>query len=666
MSIVRMKRLAVIGLDTEKETLISDLMELGVVQITDQTQKLAEDETFAGLAGKDGDEEAAAALELEINRVSLALETLEKYSAEKSPLFFTRRAMKKAEFAKTLAGKQSISEDANRVLTLTDRVHRLKERMNKMRTDLAALRPWTVYDLPLEITETDRTTVNLGVVPVTVDFASMKQRVEKDRDAVFLKEIGRDKDLIYLVVITMKNQQEEVLTILKQHGYTPTPFQGFAGTAAENIERIGDELSAAEKTCAETEKQITDFYPAHLGIECLHDELIMERDREKAKRKLLRTKRTFNLEGWVPEGCMEAVSKTLEAHQCCFDYRDPKPGETVPVLTENRSMIYPFEAITQMYSLPDYRGIDPTKYFALFYAMFFGIMLSDAGYGIVIAAACFIVLRKFALEGMTYKMIKMFLYCGISTVFWGALFGGWFGDFIPVAAKTIFGKEITISPLWFNPIEDPTKLLIWSLIFGVIHLFLGMGIKAAMLIKRGQLKDAVFDIFSWYLVIGGAAMWLAGGSISQALVKPGMYLAIAGALILLLTGGRDKKGIGKVTGGLGALYNITGYISDILSYSRLLALGLATGVIASVVNTMGSIAGGGVVGTIVLLVVFVIGHTFNLAINALGAFVHSSRLQYIEFFGKFYEDGGDEFEPLRKNTKYVRVVSDTDGGKKHD
>ena len=191
-----------------------------------------------------------------------------------------------------------------------------------------------------------------------------------------------------------------------------------------------------------------------------------------------------------------------------------------------------------------------------------------------------------------------------------------------------------------------------------------MGIKAYMLIKRGHFLDAVFDIFSWYMVIGGAAMWLAGGYISQLLVKPGMYIAIAGALILLLTGGRNNKGIGKITGGLSSLYNITSYISDILSYSRLLALGLATGVIATVVNTMGSLAGGSIFGIIVLLVVFVFGHTFNLAINALGAFVHSSRLQYIEFFGKFYEDGGDEFEPLRKNTKYVRITGDTDGGKK--
>ena len=354
----------------------------------------------------------------------------------------------------------------------------------------------------------------------------------------------------------------------------------------------------------------------------------------------------------------------LTEYQCCFAYRDPEEGDEVPVLTQNNSVVYPFESITEMYSLPDYKGVDPTKYFAFFYAMFFGIMLSDAGYGIVIALACFIVLRKFALEGMTYKMIKMFFYCGLSTILWGALFGGWFGDFFQVAAKVIFGKEITIPALWFNPIDDPTRLLIWSLVFGVIHIFLGMAIKAGMLIKEGKWLDAVFDVFSWYLVILGAAMWLGGSSISEALVKPGMYMAIAGAAILLLTGGRNKKGFGKVIGGFSSLYDITSYLSDILSYARLLALGLATGVIAQVVNLMGSLAGGGIAGALVLLFAFIIGHTFNLAINALGAFVHSSRLQYIEFFGKFYEDGGEEFDPFRKNTKYVRLTNDTDGGKK--
>ncbi len=261
-------------------------------------------------------------------------------------------------------------------------------------------------------------------------------RGSEGREAVELREIDRDRDLIYLVVITMKDDQEAVMTILKQYGYTPTPFKDFVGTAAVNRERIIKEIQETESRCSQVEKEISTLYKMKYGIECVYDQLVIERDREKVKGRLLKTKRTFNLEGWVPEPAMEVVDKMLTEYQCCFAYRDPEEGDEVPVLTQNNSVVYPFESITEMYSLPDYKGVDPTKYFAFFYAMFFGIMLSDAGYGIVIALACFIVLRKFALEGMTYKMIKMFFYCGLSTILWGALFGGWFGDFFQVAAKS--------------------------------------------------------------------------------------------------------------------------------------------------------------------------------------------------------------------------------------
>ena len=662
MSISKMKKVAVIGMDTVKEKLISDLMELGTVQITEQNREdSSEEEPAPGI--RDGNEEVVAKLDIKINRAALALETLEKYNTQKAPLFKTRRAMKNSEFAKTMEGRDELGRNVDYVLDLHAKIHGLKEKVNRLNSELSAVGPWVSYDLPLEMTETACTSINLGVVPATLDMDALLDRVHNERDAD-VKELGRDKDLIYLIVITMKDEQEDVLSIMKQHGYTPTPFADFTGTAEENRERLIKAIAETEKECNEVELEISNHHTLINGIECYYDNLVMERDHEKIKEKMLKTKRTFNLEGWVPEKCVDKVTEKLTACECYFAYRDPEEGEEVPVLVENNSLVYPFESVMEMYSLPDYRGFDPTKYYALFYAMFFGLMLSDAGYGIVIAIACFVILRKYALEGMTYKMIKMFFYCGLSTVFWGALFGGWFGDFIPVAAKVFFNKEITISPIWFNPIEDPTRLLIWSLVFGVIHLFLGMGIKAAMLIKRGHPFDAFCDVFSWYMVIVGGVMWLAGGMISDILPKIGMYVTLAGFAVLLLTGGRHNKGFGKVTGGLSSVYDVTSYISDILSYARLLALGLATGVIASVVNTMGTLAGGGIFGAIVLLVVFVIGHTFNLAINALGAFVHSSRLQYIEFFGKFYEDGGEEFKPFRKNTKYVRLTSDIDGGKK--
>ncbi len=252
-------------------------------------------------------------------------------------------------------------------------------------------------------------------------------------------------------------------------------------------------------------------------------------------------------------------------------------------------------------------------------------------------------------------MIKLFFYCGISTTFWGAMFGGWFGDIVAVVSRTFLGREVVLAPVWFNPIEDPMKLLIFSLALGVIHIFIGMGIKAYMQIREGQWLDAICDEGFWYLTILGLIGWLGGGMVAAALVPVGKWMAIVGVAGLLLTGGRHNKGIGKITGGLSSVYNITSYLSDILSYARILALGLATGVIAQVVNTMGSMFGGGIGGAIALLVIFVVGHALNLVINALGSFIHASRLQYIEFFGKFYEDGGEPFDPFRKKTRYIRI-----------
>lgn len=659
-----MKKIAVIGMDTVKESLISDLMDLSVVEITDIDISDFENDIAAGIVTRDGAEGRVNTLDLQISRVAQSLEVIDRYSDAKSPLFFTRKVMKKSEFAEIMAGRAQISRDVDEVIKLNGRLSGFRDAVNKRNSDMAALTPWSAYDVPLQIRQTEYTVIGLGTLPAAADCGILTGKVYEKTEAAEIKEISRDSDMIYIAVIAAKSSEEDVLEILRQNGYTAAGFEEFQGTAAENIVRLASEIAVYKKKIEDTEKKIAELYSRKNGIECLYDQLVIERDHEKIKERLLKTDRTFGLQGWVPAKCMEMIETLLDEKECFYVSREPREGETVPVLMNNSSMVYPFEAITEMYSLPDYRGIDPTKFFAFFYAMFFGIMLSDAGYGIVMAAACFIIMKKFALEGMTYKMIKMFFMCGLSTVFWGAMFGGWFGDFFQVAARVIFSREITIEPIWFNPVDDPTRMLIWSLIFGVIHLFLGMGIHAAMLIKRGRWKDAVFDVFSWYILILGGIMWLAGGNISEALVKPGICMAAAGALILLFTGGRDKKGIGKITGGLSSLYSVTGYVSDILSYSRLLALGLATGVIASVVNTMGALAGGGVIGTIVLLLTFAAGHTFNMAINALGAFVHSSRLQYIEFFGKFYEDGGEEFDPLKKNTKYIRLLNESDGGRK--
>jgi len=677
-----MEKLAVIGLSNTKDKLIADLADLGVVEITERFIPGADEikdpdapEALESQASEikkpqevfdkvDGDPDFVSTIEGEMSRTDTALDTLKRYSKEKEPLFATKKVINGERLKDLLNRRAEIEGYISSILRLNYRLHMTDEKINKMSSDLASLKPWIVYDVPLDISETKFTNIELGVVPSTVNLDNIKEKFSELELPSDISVVNSDRELIYLAVVMMKEGTDNVLGILKQYGFTQLPFQGFEGRVSDNIEKITKQIDEQKDVRRELEDEVAGYGKMQQDIEFLSDYLTIERDRERIKSKMRVTKRTFNFEGWVPSHLKDGVERILDRYGCHYEYREPLEGEEVPVMIENSAAVTPFEAVTQMYSMPDYKGFDPTKWFAIFYAMFFGIMLSDAGYGLVITIATFVVLKKFELEGMTKKMVKMFMYCGIATVFWGAMFGGWFGDLIPVVADVLFGKKVEIKPIWFNPIDDPTRLLIWSLGFGVVHIFLGMAINAYMLIKRGHFWDAVFDVFSWYVLIIGAIMYGALGNSNPMLGKIGLYMAVIGAAVLLLTGGRKNKGFGKVTGGLGALYGITGYVSDILSYSRLLALGLATGVIASVVNTMGSLGGRGIVSFIVLIVVGIVGHSFNMAINILGAFVHSSRLQYIEFFGKFYEDGGEEFDPFRNETKYIRILKESDGGEK--
>ncbi len=661
MSIINMQRVAVIGLDTEKEKLINQLMDFSAVELTDQTAKLS-DEIWADSTVSDEEQDKISVLESKISRAEQSLEVIEKYGNFKSPLFKTRRTVKKSQLARILSDEEEFKEydseytqKVDYILGLNDEIQSANEKLNKLDTDAASLTPWINYHLPLELESTSQTHVYMGVLPMGTDVKSLTTQLEEEIGAVLFEIVSSDKDMYYGASIVLKERQEEVLAILKQNGFSQVFFKGFEGTVNDNLKKIEGERDVLEKEMKAVAEKVAANANLKEGIEEYSDLLTIRLDKERIRAKLLRTKKTFFIEGWIPTRCVEQVSAILEENNCYYQFRDPEEDEEVPVLMENSSFVTPFEAITEMYSLPAYNGFDPTSIFSLFYALFFGIMLSDAGYGIIMAVGCFIALKKFHLEGMTYKMIKLFFYCGISTIIWGALFGGWFGDIVQVFSSTILGKEVEIAPLWFNPLDNPMKLLIISLALGIVHLFIGMGIKAYMQIKDGNWFDAVCDEGFWYITILGLIAWLGGGMISPKLTAVGMWMAIIGGAGLLLTGGRHNKGIGKITGGLGNVYNITSYMSDILSYARLLALGLATGVIAQVVNTMGSLFGGGIIGLILLVIIFFIGHALNIAINALGAFIHASRLQYVEFFGKFYIDGGEPFDPFRRKTKYIKL-----------
>lgn len=657
MSIRKMQKLAVIGLDTEKETLMSKLSALGAVELIDQKGKL-EDEAWQNQVVQDDHMAYAQQLDQKANRAQEALELIARFDQSKVPLFVTRKGLKRRDVEAMAADLSFVEGEIDKLLEYGNGMHHINEVMNKMDADLLYLEPWMAYDLPMEETRTKCCIVHKGTFPGDRNLEDIVKELENQFSESSFQTVSKTKELSYVAWVSLKENDEELLGAMKEKGFTEVSFGGLTGTPAECQERLLKELEEKKIELKDMEALIAGHVGEKFNIEAYYDIVSMESEKAKNRSKLVKTEKTFFLEGWIPDNCVSAADAALAETGCYYLFTEPEEGDKPPVLLNNSSMVTPFESVTEMYALPAYGSFDPTKIFAIFYVIFFGMMLSDAAYGIMMSMGCFIVLKKYDLEGMAYKLIKMFFYCGLSTTFWGALFGGWFGDIATVVANVFFDKDFVIKPLWFNPIEDPIKLLIFSLALGVVHLFTGLGIKAYMDIKDGRWFDAVCDEGFWILTISGICVWLGGSMAIPGIAEIGKWMTIVGVLGLLLTGGRKRKGFGKIIGGFSNVYNITSYLSDILSYSRVLALGLATGVIAQVINTMGSIFGGGIVGGILLLCIFIFGHILNIAINVLGAYVHTCRLQYVEFFGKFYEDGGEAFEPMGNKTKYIRIEND--------
>ena len=417
---------------------------------------------------------------------------------------------------------------------------------------------------------------------------------------------------------------------------------------------------------------MTDLAVNRDDLRLISDYFRIRAEKYRVLGNLAQSENTFFISGYVPEKEAGKVADILENRfDAVVEICDLDEGEESPVQLENNVFSASTEGVVESFGLPKKGEIDPTFIMSFFYVFLFGLMLSDAAYGLIISLACGIVLWKYkGMEEGLKKSLRMFFFCGLSTLFWGLMFGGFFGDLVKVVANTFFHKDMALQAVWFEPLNDPMRLLLYSLLFGIIHLFTGLGIKGYMMIKDGRYLDCLYDVGFWFALLIGLLLLLIPSELfasiaGQTFIFPAFVNVLAKVLtiiglvgIILMSGRRKKNPALRIALGLYDIYGITSWLSDVLSYSRLLALGLATGVIAQVVNSMASMMGDGILGAIFFIVVFIIGHTLNLAINLLGAYVHTNRLQYVEFFGKFYEGGGRPFEPFKQNTKYIRIKED--------
>lgn len=500
---------------------------------------------------------------------------------------------------------------------------------------LQRLEPWIPLKSKVEdICSSKYTTVFTGFVPIKIADELFIKLNETSSDIEALPQLN---SMIPIIVVCYVEDSSSVDEILKQYDFIESAINLEQGLVSEEYDRLKKRSQYLENQLETENKKLEELATKSDELRILSDQLRMRDEREAAP--YTSTGRTVFFEGWVRNDETELLKKSAEKAgiACDIELSDPQEGEIPPTATKNSKFVQQFEVITEMFSPPSYSEADPNPIMAPWYWIIFGLMVGDAGYGALMLILCLLFKKFFKPRGATKQITNIILLSSFTTMFWGVMFGSYFGA--------------TWNPILFSPLDNPVNLLIFSLVLGVLHIFSGMIIRAVEDIKSGHPLDAIFDQFSWMALIVGLCMLFFAQT-----QMIGMILAIAGAAIILFTGGRKKKNaLGKVTGGLGSLYGITSYLSDILSYSRILALGLATGVVAMVMNILGGMMGTSVIGIFFAVLIYIVGHLFNLVLSLLSAYVHDSRLQYIEFFNKFYEGGGEQFKPLSVKTDYTDI-----------
>ena len=546
--------------------------------------------------------------------------------------------------------------------SLEEEATQLTAQQNKLNADKSYLLPWSNLDTPLEeIHDTEKTVMKLGVIPI-IGYDNLKLEIESRGIDISFEIISETKIEKYLLVIFLKEEEDIIMPILTNYGFSPITLPADSGKISELLARIDEDIQNIETRKTEIYQRNVELTKEKNNLMAFYDHRLELLEQEEARENFIHTEHTFVIEGWVRENGAEALKDKLiqNFEEIHVELEEPNYEDEPPVDMENKRLFRPFQMVTNLYGLPRYREIDPTPYIAPFFAFFFGVCLTDAGYGIVLALIAYLTAKKFIRdEGGGKQLFRVLILAGIATIIVGALTGGWFGIPIDEGPLSFLSKVRVI-----NPGKDQMTFFAVVLALGFLQVWFGFVVKMIIDIKERDWGSFFHRDLSW-LIIMTFIIPILIASVFKMIKLPdqlstGLFaLAVICAIWFVILSDREGESIaGRIGTGFFGLYNrIAGSLGDILSYSRLFALGLATGIIANVVNTMAMMTWNApYFGKVATVGILIGGHIFNLVINALGGFIHTARLQFVEFFTKFYESGGEPFKPFKREHVYTTIM----------
>lgn len=653
-----MRKLVLVGNSSEREQLIKLLHMKGCAQIvsaprrenTRYADKQSALETYGAKKAKiDFVFDLLKSCQIEAQSLIKAKKIT--YKPVKKPFLAGKPSLTMEEFYKTPELEKDVFETAERLERLSEELLKNKANEIKLKNTVNQLQPYKEVDAKLEsFKDTANVCILLGSVP-----SSRKAAAQKAEDVGAYMLYYDSGANCTVVSIFLKEKYDEIAKILSDVEFSACTLN-YTGVPKDIISESEKLIESNQAMRAKLIEQIISFEYILDDCKRLYDYYLIEERKLECEMQTSCTETSYILEAWVPKDESEKLDRSLDGSGLALMYeiREPEEGEKPPTYVEDNAVVEPYQSVTNMFSAPAYREINPNPFVAFFFFIFFGMMLADAVYGLILTVFTGIVLAKQRPPKGQASLIKIIFMGAISTIIWGVVFGSYFG---------FSAKDLGIW-CWFNPIDEPMKMLYLSLAMGIFQMCFGLGINMVAMFRQKKPLDAISGTLSWYFMLIGLAMAF-GSSLITAITMPawvktaGYVLLIVGVVLLMISGALHKKGAKKVSGALGSLYGIVNFFSDLMSYTRIFGLGLASAVIGMVFNEIGDVVMNLIpvkaIGIVAMAIVLLIGHVFNIGINTLGAYVHNSRLQFVEFFGKFYTGGGELFRPLGSEMKYYYI-----------